>query len=522
MDNKYDHEIDLKQGVVLAVYAPFGTDALLSEYPNSTQATVKNQALVRALQQVSRQGVNVSALVDLYDDDSYLVEIPAGQPSAMQITSAWKQDMSSPRALAGFLRRTHHRFPCDSFVLALEGHGAGFIPDIDPTRITPSGATRWERGGNVGQIRWTSSEKRTGFEPEPGSPALPMFSPELPMFSPELPTVRMPLSTWGLGEALRLARRDGVPAPLVVHFNNCFNMAIEVMHTLMPHAKYATGYCNYNFFTAGASYPKVFQRLRANQGRASAQMLARWFAAENAAALRSKGNHPTIGASVRLAKVRVIAAALDDLANALVAALRPGNPADRPAVRNRMQTAIAGAQQYDSEGDYALDVPDQSTDLGSLAGRLKQQFTSGAVFDSAERLEAALKGVWQYGDFERPWVDENQIWDFRDERLGMGILLPDPTLEGRWDWRSPYYLSGRVDPNQPPAHKHVIGFLAERPGPKRPPWVEFIVEYHKDVPFVGLLRAQAPQFPRFNRAFKPEYPPPRDDQGKDDGSHQSA
>jgi hypothetical protein len=205
-----------------------------------------------------------------------------------------------------------------------------------------------------------------------------------------------------------------------------------------------------------------------------------------------------------------------------VAALRPGNPADRPAVRNRMQTAIAGAQQYDSEGDYALDVPDQSTDLGSLAGRLKQQFTSGAVFDSAERLEAALKGVWQYGDFERPWVDENQIWDFRDERLGMGILLPDPTLEGRWDWRSPYYLSGRVDPNQPPAHQHVIGFLAERPGPKRPPWVEFIVEYHKDVPFVGLLRAQAPQFPRFNRAFKPEYPPPRDDQGKDDGSHQSA
>jgi len=29
----------------------------------------------------------VSALVDLYDDDSYLVEIPAGQPAAMQITS---------------------------------------------------------------------------------------------------------------------------------------------------------------------------------------------------------------------------------------------------------------------------------------------------------------------------------------------------------------------------------------------------------------------------------------------------
>jgi hypothetical protein len=81
-----DNEIDLRRGVVFAVYAPFGTDALLSEYPNQAQATIKNQALVRALQQVARQGVNVSALVDLYDDDSYLVEIPAGQPAAIQIT----------------------------------------------------------------------------------------------------------------------------------------------------------------------------------------------------------------------------------------------------------------------------------------------------------------------------------------------------------------------------------------------------------------------------------------------------
>jgi hypothetical protein len=517
-----ERDFSLKEGVVFAVYAPFGTDAVLSEYPNTTQAAVKNQALVRALQTVARHGVHVSALVDLYDDDSYLVEIPAGQPSGMQITSAWKQDMSSPRALAGFLRRTHHRFPCSSLVLALEGHGAGFIPDIDPARITPSSASRWERGGNVGQVRWTFSEKRTSFEPEPGSPALPMSSPELPMSSPELPSVRLPVSTWGLGEALRLAQRAGVPAPGVVHFNNCFNMSVELMHTIAPYARFATGYCNYNFFTAGASYPKVFQRLR-KQGSASAEELARWFAAENAAALRAKGNHPTVGATVRLSQMKRIAAALDETALALVSALQPANPADRPAVRARIEKAIAESLQYDSEGDYALDVPDQSTDLGSLAVRLQQQFPAGPVFDGAKKLQAALKGVWQYGDFERPWVDENQIWDFRDARIGMGALLPDPALEGRWDWRSPYYLAGRVDPTKPPAHKQVIPFLAERPGGKRPPWVEFIVEYHRDVPFVGLLRAQAPQFPRFNREFKPEYPPPRDDQGKgDDSSQQGA
>ena len=509
-----------KQGLVLAVYAPFGTDAVLSEYPNTTQAGIRNQALVRSLQQVAKQGVDVSALVDLYDDDSYLVEIPAGRPAAMQIFSVWKQDMSSPRALAGFLRRTHDRFRCNTLVLALEGHGAGFIPDIDPARITPSSASRWERGGKAGQVRWTFSEKRSSFEPEPGSPALPMSSPELPMSSPELPAVRMPLSTWGMGEALRLARRAGVPAPIVIHFNNCFNMSIEVLHTIAPHARFATGYCNYNFFTAGEPYPKVFQRWRTTPG-AGAQDLARWFAAENAAGLRAKGNHPTIGATVQLARMKRIAAALDELSDALVAALRPVNAADRPAIRARIEAAITASLQYDSEGDYTLDVPDQSTDLGSLAVRLQQQFPAGPVFDGAKKLQAALHGLWQYGDFERPWLDENQIWDFRDQRIGMGALLPDPSLEGRWDWRSPYYLAGKVDPTQPPAHKHVIPFLAERAGGKRPPWVEFIVEYHRDVPFVGLLRAQAPQFPRFNREFKPEFPPPTDDPNKrDDGGSQ--
>ncbi len=504
---------EASRNVVLAVYAPFGTDALLSQYPNTAQASVKNQALVRSLLQVARQGVAVTALIDLYDDDSYWIEIPPGQPAAMRIVSVWKQDMSSPRALAGFLRHTHHRFPCETLVLAHEGHGAGFIPDIDPSRITPSSASRWERGGKAGQVRWTVSEKRTAFEPEAGSPALPMSSPELPMSSPELPVVRMPISTWGLGEALRLARQAGVPPPAVVHFNNCFNMAIEVMHTIAPHAQFATGYCNYNFFTTGASYPKVFQRLRANPA-ATAEDIARWFAAENAAALRAKGNHPTIGASLRLSQVKRVTAALDDLSAALVAALRPANPADRPAVRQRVHDAIADAQQYDTEGDYVLDVPDQATDLGSFAVRLQSRFGNGPVFDAAVKLQASIKGLWQYGDFERPWVDENQVWDFRDQRMGLGALLPDPTLEGRWDWRSPYYLAGRVDPNQPPAHKHQIPFLSERAGGVRPPWVEFIVEYHRDVPFVGLLRAKAPQFPRFNRDFKPELPPPSDDSGQ--------
>ena len=499
-------------GVVFAVYAPFGTDPVLSTWPGTTQADITRQPLVRALQAVAAQGANVSALIDLVDDDSWLVEIPAGQPAKMVISSAWKQDMGSPRALAGFLRRVHQRFPCQALVLALEGHGAGFMPEIDPLRITPQSSSQWSDGPQSGQVRWVFDEGQAGFEPAPGSPALPMASPMLPMASPMLPAPRLPLSTWGLAAALRLARRAGVPRPAVIHFNNCFNMSLELLHTVAPWADVATGYGNYNFFTAGAAYPKVFERLRL-AGSASAEQLGQWFAAENAAGLRAKGNHPTVGATLRLARMKPLTAALDRLAQALTAELRAGGAAARATVRS----AILAAQQYDSDADQRLQTPDQLTDVGSLAAVLQAAYPASQPIDAAaSALLAQLAGVWQYGDHERPWTDETQVWDFRRTHLGLNLMLPDPALDGLWDWRSPYYLAGTAGPAQPTAHKAQIPFLSDRSG-RRPPWVEFIVEYHRDVPLKGFLPATAPIYPTFNARFKPEFPPPGDEPGPKGG-----
>ena len=56
-----------------------------------------------------------------------------------------------------------------------------------------------------------------------------------------------------------------------------------------------------------------------------------------------------------------------------------------------------------------------------------------------------------------------------------------------------------------------IPFLLDRRGGGRAPWSQFIVDYHRDVPFDGYQRAVRPTFPVFNARFKPKYPPPGQD-----------
>jgi hypothetical protein len=488
-------QADGTDSVVLAVYAPFGTDAVLSRYPNSQVGIpIQQQVLVKALQRVAREGVHVSALIDLLDDDSYLVEIPALQPKAMRITSVWKQAMASPRALAGFLRRTHAVNPCSAIVLALEGHGAGYLPEIDAANLTP------EKTTSNGDYEWTFSKDAVQLNPAPGSPALPVFSSVLPVFSSVLPAVDLPLSTSGLAAGLRLSQRQGVPKPAVIHFNNCFNMSAEHLHTVAPFADYATGYCNYNFFSSGTTYPDVFRRLR-RAGIATREALAQWFADENARPLQAKGNHPTIGGVVRLGRMREIAQCIDALAGALVSALQPANPGDRPAALAKIQSAVVNAQKYDTVPGYALGLPDQVSDVGSLASELlKHDFGAVPVHAPATALNNALNGVKRYGDVGNPWMDIAQSWNFSDASLAINIFLPDPDRKGIWDWRSPFYMAAKQPAGAPNREANPIDFLTSTR------WIDFIDEYHRNATAFALLPALAPQFPIFNQRFDPKKP----------------
>jgi hypothetical protein len=494
---------DGTDSVVFAVFAPFGSDRTLSEFPDNKRKSIRQHPLVKHLLGVASQGVHVSALIDLHEDDSYLIEIPAFEPKNIAVHSAWKQLMSAPQSLAGFLRRTHHRFPCSTLVLALEGHGAGYLPDIDGSAITPQSTS------GQGTVDWKlGSDSLEPAKSGTGAPILTVSGyPELPVESPEIHPVNLPMSTWGLGSALRRAIKDGVPKPAVIHFNNCFNMSVEVLHTVATLADFATGYANYNFFTAGETYPEVFKELR-KAGAATREQLAKWFALKNGDMLHKKLNHPTVGAAIALRRMSGVFAALTRLAQELTEALKSPSGA---GVRDRIRLAVLDAQQYDTEQGFQLQVPDQLTDLVDFAVQLKRQFASGTIHDRADDLIRAVGTVWQYGEFDRPWIDENQIWDFRNQRLGINVFFPDPGLQGLWDWRTPYYLKDSNKAADPPAQAHVIDFLDDSTG--RSAWVKFLIEYHRvdGVPQkIVLLRAKPPRYPIFDRDFQPKLPHPTD------------
>jgi hypothetical protein len=481
-------------GVTLAVYAPFGTDDELSTFPDGTSVALAEHPLLKHLLQVAEQNVGVVALIDRVDADSCLIEIPAGAPERLHILSRWKQDMASPRTLAGLLRHAHDFDRGAALVLALEGHGAGYLPDIDRRQLTQAHLTQ------NGKVAWRIEKDRSiteppGAPPLPGTaPLLPGTAPLLPGTAPLLPVNHMPLSTYAIGHALKLAIDGGVPRLAAIHFDNCFNMSVEVLHTVAPHADYATGYMNYNFFTAGAAYPKVFERLR-QAGTASAEQLARWFADENHAALEAKGNHPTAGGMVRLSRMQQIVERIDDLSDALLAALRTP-PQQRAVVVEHIMLAILAAQQYDSVPPRVLEAPDEMTDISSFAAALRRfDFGPHKVHDAAAVLQQALEGIKQYGDLDEPWTDPGVIWDFSEPTLAMNIFLPDPLRRGLWDWRAPFYLDVNPDPALPPVQPNVIDFV------KVTDWVDFLIEYHKDTTFAGLLPSAIPTLPAFNRRY---------------------
>ena len=109
--------------------------------------------------------------------------------------------MTSERTLAGLLVQATERFPRASVVLSIEGHGAGYLPDVDRRQLT------WNKVTESGKFEWHFGDKDCAPVNKDGSPVLPMGSPTLPMGSPTLPAGVGYMSTRQLGQALAMTMR---------------------------------------------------------------------------------------------------------------------------------------------------------------------------------------------------------------------------------------------------------------------------------------------------------------------------
>lgn len=497
------------EGVLLAVYAPLGTDETLSNYPGDT-ASVLDHPLVDALRRVAKAGTHVMALVDRVGDDTYLLDIPVQDPDTVHVQSRWKQDMCADRTLTGFLLEAHERYPQAAMVLGLEGHGAGYLPELDTRRLGASDVSQGQQW--VWQVSGTEAAPyHGGGDSSEAFPALPVGFPGCPAGIPGTPVNHLPISTYALGRALRRAQEQGCPRISVIHFGNCFNMSTEVLHTVAPYADAADGFCNYGYFTAGAAYAEAFQKL-ADAGAATSLELAHWLSKATHDVLAPSGGYPAVGGVVALARMKEIANGIDRLSDRLLDLLRGSTGAAREAAVLMIQGAISDAQQYDTDAPLELETPDQLTDICSLAATLARDAGDyPGVVEAASALVALLKGIKSYGTSGVPAMDPSHSvwWDFSEPTLAMNIFLPDPLRTGQWDWRSSYYADVNPQPFAvqqpdgstrllPPAQTGVIDFLKETN------WVEFLKEYHRDTAFRAFHVGRIPKLP----GFDPQYVAP--------------
>ena len=504
---------------VLAAYVPFGTDETLSSFPGQT-SSLGDHPLIDAWRRVARSGTHVVGLVDRVDSDTVLVHISADRPEELTLRSMWKLDMRAGRTLASFLMQVSELHPKSSIVLGLEGHGAGYLPELDSNRLTWAAVCQgsglaWSVTGDYATV----STPKSG-NGDQGSPVLFGEYPTVPGGNPLTPINHQPMPTHTLGQALKSAQQQGCPKLAAIYFDNCFNMSAELLHTVAPYAEAAGGFCNYNFFTAGQPYALAFQKL-AEVGRATPLELAQWLTDANHAVLAAKGGHPTVGGALALERMADIKEGGHVLAGKLLDAM--ASSPDRAGTVAAIQKAIFEAQQYDTMFPMELEAPDQLTDLYSLANQLSGSVMDGyrAVQDAAGMLASLLKDIKRYGDKGMPWMadepHEGQYeWDFTEETLAMNIFLPDPLREGQWDWRSNYYidtdpqpfplLNAQGEPQKdangqvimlPPAQTGVIDFL------KGNNWIEFLKEYHRDTKFKSFFVGKIPQLPVHNAEYRP-------------------
>ncbi|MEZ4560491.1 MAG: clostripain-related cysteine peptidase [Caldilineaceae bacterium] len=383
--------------VLLIVY--FAADNDLSVYVDPLLERLRRGTL-------ANPNAVVMALVDRAGDDNTEVwRIAEGAAELDTVFLAQlgqtELDTAQPANLSAFLSYARAATPATRTLVSLLGHGVGlapelaWIPSVTPEEPNP--------------------------EPQPGIPPLPRGK----FATPTDVTSGTFMGTPALGKALLAATDAGADPFDLLFFDQCFAGNLDILYEVRRAADVFIASPNYAWFSAPYQrYLAEFAPTRSAQEMANAVI--------NVYQRSLNDAHPNAIFWLTRADIEAVAAALDDLALALVDAVDAG-------ARAPIYAAAQAAQYVDTtqcgRGNLTLGPPDELLGAGSFARALRDQVDAAAfpaVDAATETLLAALGNVTGNARVGNPYLEPESTWDYTDTLTILAPLLPNAPADRAW------------------------------------------------------------------------------------------
>lgn len=383
--------------VLLILY--FAADNDLSVYVDPLLERLRRGTL-------SNLNVVVMALVDRAGPDNTEVWRIA-QGTAVQDETFLAQlgqtelDTALPSNLTAFLDYARGSTPAARTLVSLLGHGVGLAPEL----------------------AWVPAATPEAPEPapRPGIPPLPRGK----FATPTDVTSGTFMGTPALGHALLAATDDGADPFDLLFFDQCFAGNLDILYEVRAAADVFIASPNYAWLSAPYQrYLPEFAPTRSPADMANAVI--------NVYQRSLNDAHPNAIFWLSRSDIEAVAAAVDDLALALVDAVDAGAGA---AVYRAAQAGQYVDTTQCGRGNLTLGPPDELLGAGSFARALRAELDATAhpaVEAATAALLAALDNVTGNARVGNPYLEPDATWDYTDTLTILAPLRRDAPADRAW------------------------------------------------------------------------------------------
>lgn len=436
--------------VIVAAYFPADNDLA------SQIGYVTNRLRLGTLR---NPNVKVLLLVDgAGTADTRLIVIANGALSNTSVVvDVWgtgELDTADPTVLAWFLQYVRENYRATRTIVSLIGHGLALAPEVAWPPTTTAAADHVAPHGEI--------------------PALPREWTDMPNDV----TNNSYMSTIDVGHALLAATGNGANPFDLVFFDQCFQGNLDALYEVRQSAKVFVASPNYAWLAA--AYDKY---LLGFTPAATPEEMADMIINRYQGTLDRR--HPNAIFWVRGSDITAIAAQVNNLGDALSAALRDGQ-------NEKISASVRQSKYVDTTqcGKRVLQLgpPDELIGLETFSQQLLLQFGLNdpyGVATALDGLRTAMSGMSKISRTGAPYIAPDEFWDYRDS---LTILTPLPrNSPAGVAWRAsiyradaPFAATWTLDPTQPVTVTESLAYAREGR------WDDFLARWYQNLtPTVG-------------------------------------